>query len=575
MEPYDHNMDTVQNVDSHESTQQAGLSRLRVPYGLKEGRLYGPGETARGKECGCVCPGCQRPLVANQGKKKRAYFSHYQVVDCIGGYESAVHLMAKQVIRDHLTVLAPAFGKTLTQLLASSEGMQRYVEKEPEWLRFNKVQLEVSAEGSRPDIVGWLTDDTPVYIEVFVTHAVPDDKKERFSEKNMFELDLSHLSQDSIADLEIFTKEVLELAPRHWIGCQLYKLWLNNEEQKFSDYINTYREEHMALRQHQKQIVKEREKQHRLELARKQQISQKREQNRDNYKDLLERLYAMNQHGGDVRRDADLYQKAERWKPALMKRYHLISWPDCLDFKVKGDWIFNVHRSVWQAYIYQELISKKMPRSLLHTHIATRKVIDKFGILDWALRLIELKKHYKKQGKERGQWYGGRGAWFFDDDENRMIPTPYFVIMKYLESLAFIGILKKIDRNFIIACNSIPDYLEQRERRQDLFQKQQEKAEQLEVQREQDRAELRAVIKERTEENIKIIVTKVTAMKQSGLEKLLYCQKCCNFQSLSQPIPCSVCGHHPLLEVTLTEEYLATLHHRLRCSPGIYYSGHN
>ena len=31
---------------------------LRVPFGLRQGRLYPPQGTERGLACECVCPGC-------------------------------------------------------------------------------------------------------------------------------------------------------------------------------------------------------------------------------------------------------------------------------------------------------------------------------------------------------------------------------------------------------------------------------------------------------------------------------------------------------------------------------------
>ena len=38
-----------------------GRSGFRVPFGLLDGRALAPAEVAKGKACGCVCPGCQPP----------------------------------------------------------------------------------------------------------------------------------------------------------------------------------------------------------------------------------------------------------------------------------------------------------------------------------------------------------------------------------------------------------------------------------------------------------------------------------------------------------------------------------
>ncbi|WP_458734980.1 competence protein CoiA family protein [Zobellella taiwanensis] len=556
-----------------QSYQTTERPALRVPYGLKNGRLLSPSDVTNGKACGCICPGCQKPLVANHCRIKRDYFSHYQGAECAGGYESAVHLMAKQVIEDNLKVFGPSFQKTLIQTLTATETMQRQVVKDPEWLLFESVELEVSAEGLRPDIVGKLSDGTPVYIEVFVTHSVSDEKRERFADSNMFELDLSHLPHDSISDLNVFTKEVLEIAPRYWVGCNLYDLWLAIEEQNFSDYMNAHRKNHAAMLERERKIVEKRLEIEKIETAKKEQIINKREELRGSSKDLLDKLYAMVLHGGDARRDNELNKKAEEWKPKLLKRYQIDSWPAFLELKVKGDWVFNVHRSMWQAYIYQEIISKTLSGSLLHTYNTTKMVVDKFGILDWASKLIQLKREYKKQGKERGQWYGDKGVWFFDDEENRMIPSPYAVIIKYLESLSAIGILKKLDNNFVVIFNNFPDFIVFQNQRRMLLEQRKEDAERFEREREERQEEFRAKSKERTEQRIESIVTKVAEMKLSGVTDSLYCQKCCNFQQCSDAADkqCNNCGGLSLLEVSLTEEYLASLPYRLRCAPGIYY----
>ncbi|HEY8708111.1 MAG TPA: hypothetical protein VIM34_08945 [Burkholderiaceae bacterium] len=40
------------------------LTALKVPFGILEGVLVEPGVVANGKACGCLCPGCARPLIA-------------------------------------------------------------------------------------------------------------------------------------------------------------------------------------------------------------------------------------------------------------------------------------------------------------------------------------------------------------------------------------------------------------------------------------------------------------------------------------------------------------------------------
>ena len=545
------------------------VSALRVPFGLREGRLYSPSQTNRGKECGCVCPGCQVPLIANQGEKKRHYFSHYHGGDCVGGYESAVHLMAKQVIQDSMMVTVPGFSRTLTQELASGSFIESIVELPPTQIQFSSVTLEQAVEGLRPDIVGLLADGTAIHIEVYVTHAVSEDKQIRFSDKNMFELDLSHLEQDAVADIEAFEKEVLEQAPRAWIGCQLYNQRFEQEASRLTARAQAYQRKHHDRLQREQQQKREAE-------HRKQQIEQRRQQLRQQHGDLLKNLEAMVLQGGKKQRESELKSAAESWFKPLMQRYDVDMWPACLNVLIKGDWIFNVHRTMWQAYIYQTFILERPLDTVLDVQSVKRQVIRKFGLLAWAEQLNNLKYQCKQQGKRRGQWYGQKGLWFLDDQENRMIPSPHYIVQRFLESLLQAGLLRQHQTGFVIHCNNLSRLLAeqahvaevQHQARLDARRRAQKEPEEVR-QHEIDRlAEARA----QKESKIQHLISQVMNLHQAGHTHLMYCQHCCHYQPTSATAQCTACGHEPLTEVVLSGDYLASLPHRLRCAPGIYRS---
>src|SRR3546814_2264314 len=70
----------------------AGPSRrsgFRVPFGLRDGRAWAPSEVARGKACGCVCPGCGAALVAKAqtSRRRRPHFAHLTDTGCQTGRE--------------------------------------------------------------------------------------------------------------------------------------------------------------------------------------------------------------------------------------------------------------------------------------------------------------------------------------------------------------------------------------------------------------------------------------------------------------------------------------------------------
>jgi competence CoiA-like predicted nuclease len=80
---------------------------LRVPFGLRDGLLYEPRQVSNGKACGCICPGCQHPLVAKQNAQT-PHFAHAPGEDCNNGTETAIHLAAKQLIAERMEVSIPA-----------------------------------------------------------------------------------------------------------------------------------------------------------------------------------------------------------------------------------------------------------------------------------------------------------------------------------------------------------------------------------------------------------------------------------------------------------------------------------
>lgn len=66
---------------------------LKLPFGLKDGELVSIDSVPSGLECGCVCPVCNKKLVARKGDKKVHYFAHHSIAKCSG--ETLLHYLAK------------------------------------------------------------------------------------------------------------------------------------------------------------------------------------------------------------------------------------------------------------------------------------------------------------------------------------------------------------------------------------------------------------------------------------------------------------------------------------------------
>lgn len=197
-----------------------GTEGLRVPFGIREGRLCAPGDVENGLKCGCRCPACGSQLVANHPKVKRAYFSHYQSEDCGKGFETALHLMAKQIIEDEGQITLPQLTVEIIAETFSEFQVPELVHFAPRQSALTEVVQEKSVGRWRPDLTAMLKNGATIYIEILVKHAVEEEKAEALD--NMMEIDLSDVPPKHVDDLGLLREIVLNKAPRKWFRCSLY-----------------------------------------------------------------------------------------------------------------------------------------------------------------------------------------------------------------------------------------------------------------------------------------------------------------------------------------------------------------
>ena len=221
---------------------------FKVPFGLRHGELFEPGQVENGKACQCVCPGCGLPLIAyNRGTSKAHHFGHSPGVDCAKGLESAVHLAAK-----HAVVAARRF--RLPDFVVDCDGIAP-IEHRPLWHRiiepstvasYDAVELEVAisvtpptpalpaqadlfatthapppvspvtlrpdVRGSRAGLVDW--------IEIRVTHAVDAPKRRLLQQAGVraIEVDLRKFLRASVSLAEIHRAVVDDVDGKIWLA---------------------------------------------------------------------------------------------------------------------------------------------------------------------------------------------------------------------------------------------------------------------------------------------------------------------------------------------------------------------
>lgn len=186
------------------------------PYGLRDGKVISVEnlnpETEYGLKCNCICPSCSKPLIARiKGKVREKHFAHQGGSDCGKAYESAVHRLVKEVIDEYgVHIRIPRAVSSLadggycvvngvvkcnsvlseSQLITPEEG---------------KTRIEEARGLIRPDVIIEV-DGRELFIEILVTHAVDEEKRQRIRElgTSCIEIDFSYykgtvLTEDQIA----------------------------------------------------------------------------------------------------------------------------------------------------------------------------------------------------------------------------------------------------------------------------------------------------------------------------------------------------------------------------------------
>lgn len=194
-------------------TRSASNSDNRIPFGLKDERVLHVDEVERGLECGCVCPGCEAPLIARLGEKNIHHFAHAIGASCEGAYETSLHLAAKEILEEEMHIVLPA-------VTAKLQNNRAPVEFAPELdHRIDSIALEKKLGTTIPDVTAIIAGNK-FAIEIKVTHGIDDEKLCRIKQEGVstLEIDLSDLPRDLNKDLIRF--HVVESVER--------KVWIYN-----------------------------------------------------------------------------------------------------------------------------------------------------------------------------------------------------------------------------------------------------------------------------------------------------------------------------------------------------------
>ncbi|MBD5408741.1 MAG: hypothetical protein HDR54_05035 [Treponema sp.] len=140
-----------------------------------EGKSVYIDDVPNGKKCGCLCAECHGALIAKQGNIKAHHFAHASGNDSIKCSQTALHLLAKEIVAEEKRI--PAF-----------------VDGNIAFVTVDSVEQEKNMGDIKPDLYAEYN-GKPVAIEIFVSHAVDDEKFTKIQHHRLttFEINLSEL----------------------------------------------------------------------------------------------------------------------------------------------------------------------------------------------------------------------------------------------------------------------------------------------------------------------------------------------------------------------------------------------
>ena len=194
-------------------------------YALRDGSIISINDITdeeRGLKCNCVCSACGDRLEAKiKAERRKRHFAHYSRQDCEYGYESSLHLAAKDLLsKASKMVIPPVYVR-----FPGSYKKAELVSKAKE-IQIERVELEKRVGSIIPDIVVY-SGGKCLFVEIFVTHPIDNEKLEKIRNENIstIEVDLSRLNQAvSVEELSDYLLEDNDL--KTWKFNRVSELWL-------------------------------------------------------------------------------------------------------------------------------------------------------------------------------------------------------------------------------------------------------------------------------------------------------------------------------------------------------------
>lgn len=216
---------------------------IKLPIGIRDNKtimISDLTEDDRGLNCRCYCPYCNEQLVAKLGKIREHHFAHNSHTNvCTYGTETGLHKLAKEILESANYILLPPLKvvyksksinlndfhicyKNKTPYKNTPYDSSKFI-IESDKLYYDSVKIENRLGNIHngviiPDIIIYKK-DTPLIIEIAVSHKVDENKLKKIKNKNISAIEILLKQEDLFAlSKEELTNEIINnIKNKYWL----------------------------------------------------------------------------------------------------------------------------------------------------------------------------------------------------------------------------------------------------------------------------------------------------------------------------------------------------------------------
>ena len=131
------------------------------------------------------CPACKEVVYARKGNKNVHHFAHKRGTNCEYGYQTSIHLMAKEIIAEKHKIYVPRVG----------------------FKDVDDIIIEKKLDSIVPDLLV-ICDGKQYIVEINVTHPVDDEKREKIKSLDVSAIEINLSDFKQLIDEKVLEKEL-------------------------------------------------------------------------------------------------------------------------------------------------------------------------------------------------------------------------------------------------------------------------------------------------------------------------------------------------------------------------------